>query len=76
MKEKGEVKPHAPVLDGCRARLTVGLQLLTDKLYESCFESQLLMVYDQNKQLQACRDAWPTWMKLKKGSFTVPSTPV
>ena len=56
MKEDGDVKPHT--------------LLLNDKLYESMFESQLLMIFDHHKCLKKCGDVWPTKMKLKKGSYT------
>lgn len=45
--------------------------LLNDRLYESAFESQLLLVYDSNKRFLGCTDAWPTPLKLKKGDYVV-----
>eukprot|EP00931_Biecheleriopsis_adriatica_P051346 TRINITY_DN29771_c0_g1_i1.p1 TRINITY_DN29771_c0_g1~~TRINITY_DN29771_c0_g1_i1.p1 ORF type:complete len:1260 (+),score=292.17 TRINITY_DN29771_c0_g1_i1:143-3781(+) len=45
--------------------------LLNDRLYESVFESQLLMVFDSNKRFVACFDAWPTPVKFSKGNYTV-----
>ena len=33
--------------------------LLSDLLYESDYESQIWMMYDSNKQLVCCGDAYP-----------------
>ena len=42
---------------------------LNDKLYESVYESQLLVVHDKNKKYVGCTDCWPSSLKLKKGEY-------
>lgn len=47
--------------------------LLNDVLYESEFESQFWMVFDANKMLTACGDAYSTgkYHKMEKGDYVV-----
>uniref|UniRef100_A0A336M1F3 Tripeptidyl-peptidase 2 n=1 Tax=Culicoides sonorensis TaxID=179676 RepID=A0A336M1F3_CULSO len=47
--------------------------LLYNVLYESEFESQLWMVFDTNKQMIACGDAYSqsNYVKLEKGDYTI-----
>jgi tripeptidyl-peptidase-2 len=47
--------------------------VLSTILYESEFESQLVMLYDVNKQLIKAFDAWPSHrqVKLTKGEYTI-----
>lgn len=40
--------------------VTLNATMLSDVLYESEYESQLWMIYDSNKQLVACGDAYPS----------------
>jgi len=55
LDEDGEVTPQA--------------LLLNDKLYESIFEGQMILIFDSNKRLMGSTDAWPTPIKLKKGEY-------
>jgi len=52
------------------AEITPQALLLNDRLYESVFEGQMVMIFDSNKRYMACTDAWPTPVKLKKGEYT------
>ena len=45
--------------------ITPNLALLSDVLYESEFESQLWMLYNSQKQLVACGDAYPSRWSVK-----------
>lgn len=54
--------------------VTPSLSFLSDLLYESEYESQLWMIYDTNKHLLHCGDAFPskyTIKKLDKGDYTI-----
>lgn len=51
------------------AEITPQALPLNDKLYESVFEGQLLLLFDANKRFVTSTDAWPTPVKLKKGEY-------
>lgn len=40
-------------------------------LYESYFHAQFYMIYDAKKLLMGVGDAWPSYLKLNKGKYTV-----
>jgi tripeptidyl-peptidase-2 len=56
-KEAGKVIPRVPLLSG--------------RLYESPFEAQLMMIFDDKKQYLGCSDAYGDATTLKKGSYVV-----
>ncbi|XP_076661783.1 tripeptidyl-peptidase 2-like [Halictus rubicundus] len=54
--------------------VTPNAALLSDLLYESEYESQMWTIYDSNKQLISCGDAYPSKyviQKLEKGDYTL-----
>ncbi|KAG2527174.1 hypothetical protein JM16_003542 [Phytophthora kernoviae] len=56
-KEAGKVVPRLPLLNG--------------RLYESPFEAQLMMIFDEKKQYLGCSDAYGNETTLKKGSYII-----
>ncbi|KAF1778543.1 Peptidase S8, subtilisin, Ser-active site [Phytophthora cactorum] len=56
-KEAGKVVPYLPLLNG--------------RLYESPFEAQLMMIFDDKKQYLGCSDAYGNDTTLKKGSYVI-----
>jgi tripeptidyl-peptidase-2 len=56
-EEAGSFTPRAPVLQGV--------------LYESAYESQLMLIFDDDKKYLGVADAWPGEVKAPKGNVTV-----
>lgn len=56
-KEPGIVVPRLPLLHG--------------RLYESPFEAQLMMIFDDKKQYKGCSDAYGTATTLSKGAYSI-----
>ena len=55
--EAGSFTPRAPVLQGV--------------LYESAYESQMMLIFDADKKYLGCADAWPSEIKAPKGTVTI-----
>jgi tripeptidyl-peptidase-2 len=56
-EEDGSVRPRCPALQGF--------------LYESAYESQLMILYDGEKKLLGVADSWPDEIKVPKGTITI-----
>jgi len=56
-EETGSFVPRAPALQGY--------------IYESAFESQMMLVFDGNKQYLGTADSWPDGIKAKKGDVVI-----
>lgn len=56
-EEAGSFIPRAPVLQGA--------------LYESAYESQLMLVFDADRKYLGCADSWPSEIKAPKGPVTI-----
>lgn len=56
-EEAGSFIPRAPVLQGV--------------LYESAYESQLMLIFDEDKKYLGVADAWPSEIKAPKGTVTI-----
>nr|CAI5846072.1 unnamed protein product [Callosobruchus analis] len=56
-----------------QCEVSPNLALLSGMLYESEYESQLWLLYDSNKQLMGCGDAYPSkyFVKLEKGEYSI-----
>lgn len=56
-EESGSFTPRAPVLQGV--------------LYESAYESQLMLIFDNDKKYLGVADAWPSEVKAPKGTVII-----
>ncbi len=56
-KEEGSFTPIAPGLQGY--------------IYESAFESQLMLIFDEDKKYLGVADSWPDAVKAPKGKITI-----
>lgn len=56
-EEAGSFTPRAPTLQGV--------------LYESAYESQLMLIFDDDKKYLGVADAWPSEVKAPKGNVTI-----
>ncbi|VEN44644.1 unnamed protein product [Callosobruchus maculatus] len=56
-----------------QCEVSPNLALLSAMLYESEYESQFWLLYDSNKQLMGCGDAYPSkyLVKLEKGDYSI-----
>ncbi|KAF0698016.1 Aste57867_11347 [Aphanomyces stellatus] len=52
-------------------KITPKLPLLNDRLYDSPFEAQLILIFDTNKKYIGCSDAFPRATSLKKGKYVL-----
>lgn len=56
-KEAGSITPRCPALQGV--------------IYESAFESQLMLIFDEDKKYLGVADSWPSEVKIPKGKITI-----
>ena len=56
-EDAGSFTPRAPALQGF--------------LYESAYESQMMLVFDGEKQILGSADSWPSAIKAKKGDVSI-----
>lgn len=56
-KEAGSFTPRAPALQGV--------------LYEAAFESQMMLIFDEDKRVIGVADSWPGEIKAPKGKITI-----
>ncbi|EQC32461.1 hypothetical protein SDRG_09788 [Saprolegnia diclina VS20] len=52
-------------------KVTPSLPLVNGRLYESPFDGQMLLVFDEQKKYMGVSDAYPRAISLKKGTYTV-----
>lgn len=57
MKEPGKFTPRAPTFQGF--------------LYESAFESQLMLIFDEDKRYIGAADSWPSECQAPKGKISI-----
>jgi len=57
MKEAGKFTPRSPAFQGF--------------LYESAFESQLMLIFDEDKRYIGVADSWPSECQAPKGKITI-----
>eukprot|EP00554_Chaetoceros_debilis_P010467 CAMPEP_0194110042 /NCGR_PEP_ID=MMETSP0150-20130528/9376_1 /TAXON_ID=122233 /ORGANISM="Chaetoceros debilis, Strain MM31A-1" /LENGTH=1321 /DNA_ID=CAMNT_0038799113 /DNA_START=77 /DNA_END=4042 /DNA_ORIENTATION=- len=56
-KEAGSITPRCPALQGV--------------IYESAFESQMMLIFDEDKKYLGVADSWPSAVKIPKGKITI-----
>ena len=56
-KEDGEFVPRSPALQGY--------------IYESAFESQIMLIFDENKKYLGVADSWPDEVSAPKGKISI-----